>query len=80
MVTKVEGRQVNQAELADIFGVSVVTIRTWERRGCPIVSKGRKGAAAQYNTADVAKCREQQAAAAAEGERWKVVAEARSPR
>ena len=87
MPTKVEGRQVNQTELADIFGVSVVTLRNWERRGCPVVQKGRKGAAAQYNTADVARWREQQAAAAAEGDdrsvdeaegkRRKVVAEAR---
>src|SRR3954453_4794819 len=87
MVGKINGRDVNQVELADIFGVSTVTIRTWERRGLPVVTKGRKGAAGVYNTAEVAKWREQQAAGAAagddnsvdeaEGKRRKIVAEAR---
>jgi phage terminase Nu1 subunit (DNA packaging protein) len=67
MAAKVEGRQVNQAEHADIFGVSVVALRAWERRGCPVTTKGRMGLAAQFDTADVARWREQQAAAAAEG-------------
>ncbi len=87
MPTKVEGRLVNQTELTKLFGFSAVTVRTWERRGCPVVTKGRKGSAAVYNTADVVKWREQQAAGAAagddnsvdeaEGKRRKVVAEAR---
>lgn len=62
------GRTVNQAELASLFGVSTVTIRAWERKGLPVGRKGGTGKASSYNTAAVARWREEQAALAATGD------------
>lgn len=62
------GRTVNQAELAALFGVSTVTIRAWERKGLPVERKGGTGRASSYNTAAVARWREEQAALAATGD------------
>lgn len=53
------GREVNRKDLADTFGVSLPTVDDWVSRGCPIVSKGRKGVAWVFNTAEVAGWREQ---------------------
>lgn len=47
------GGIVNRAELANICGVSLPTIDDWVRRGCPIVSRGGRGKAWEFNTADV---------------------------
>lgn len=63
-----EGMVLNQSETARFFGVVPATIREWERRGCPVESRGRKGVQAQYNTADLIRWREQQAALAASGD------------
>lgn len=63
-----KGRIVNLAELADINGVSLPTARSWPRRGCPYVQKGGAGREWQFNTADVAQWREEQAALAAVGD------------
>lgn len=86
MPTVIPGRDVSQAELAAIFGVSAVTIRTWEAKGCPVLERGGKGRPSSYNTADVIAWRELQAALGASGDnsavdyaearRRKVVAEA----
>jgi phage terminase Nu1 subunit (DNA packaging protein) len=38
--------------MAQIFGVSHVTLRDWERNGMPSKSKGRRGVAAEYDTED----------------------------
>lgn len=37
------GRSVNRAELAELFGVSLPTVDSWLRDGCPFVQKGAKG-------------------------------------
>lgn len=66
------GRIVNQAELSAIWGKTPQTIRTWERRGCPVEKKGGSGSPSLYNTADVAAWREDQAALAASGDVSKV--------
>lgn len=68
MPSKLEGRLVNQMELAGIFGVSTVTIRAWERKGCPCEERGRAGVPSKYNTADVARWREEQAVLSASGD------------
>lgn len=62
------GRIVNQVELASTFGVSTVTIRAWERQGLPVEAKGGGGKPSTYNTAAVARWREEQAALAASGD------------
>jgi phage terminase Nu1 subunit (DNA packaging protein) len=68
MASRGEGQLVNQADLAAIFGVSVVTVRAWERKGCPVERKATRGKASAYNTAAVARWREEQAALAASGD------------
>lgn len=68
MPVKGEGRLVNQGELASIFGVQALTIRAWERKGCPVEKRGGAGKPSLYNTAAVARWREEQAAAAAAGD------------
>jgi phage terminase Nu1 subunit (DNA packaging protein) len=62
------GRSVNQAELAALFGVSTVTVRAWERKGLPVERKGGTGKPSIYNSAAVARWREEQAALAATGD------------
>ncbi len=68
MAVRGDGQKVNQADLAAIFGVTTVSIRAWERKGCPVVEKGSKGKSSFYNTAAVARWREEQAALAATGD------------
>jgi phage terminase Nu1 subunit (DNA packaging protein) len=36
-------RRANKAELAAFFDVSLPTIESWVRRGCPVVQRGSKG-------------------------------------
>lgn len=62
------GQMVNQAELAAMFGVQPITIRAWERKGCPVEIKGGGGHRSKYNTAAVIRWREEQAALAATGD------------
>ncbi|WP_162783411.1 terminase small subunit [Devosia naphthalenivorans] len=49
-MNQIRGKAVNQVEIARILGVSVVTIRTWEKESLPVCTKGRKGIAATYDT------------------------------
>lgn len=49
------GKSVNKTELADLFGVTAPTVDGWVRAGCPMVSRGARGVASEFNTADVAK-------------------------
>ena len=60
MPVKNEGRLVNQAEAAAIFGVTALTIRAWERKGCPVETKGGRGNASTYNTVSIQRWREEQ--------------------
>lgn len=57
MASTTKGQSCNRGELAGFFGVSPPTIDAWVRTGCPQVSKGSRGVAATFNTADVAKWR-----------------------
>lgn len=50
---KGKGQTVSRTELAEFFGVSGPTVDHWVRTGCPYISKGGKGVAWQFNTADV---------------------------
>ncbi|MGF7175858.1 terminase small subunit [Azospirillum doebereinerae] len=47
------GSRVNRAELADVFGVSLPTIDSWVRDGCPFAEKGAKGREWAFETANV---------------------------
>jgi phage terminase Nu1 subunit (DNA packaging protein) len=66
------GQRVNRSDLASVFGVSLPTINAWVKRGCPVVQRGRKGKPWEFDTADVANWREQQAAEAAVGDTSKL--------
>lgn len=44
---------VSKSELANIFGVTTVTIDDWLRIDCPYVKQGGKGKAWQFDTRDV---------------------------
>lgn len=68
-MAKGRGQKVNRAELAAVFGVSLPTIDTWVRAGCPSDVKGQgKGRPWVFDTADVAAWREERAARNAAGE------------
>ncbi len=48
------GQKVNKAGLSGVFGVSLVTVETWIRQGCPVESKGAgKGKPWVFDTKDV---------------------------
>ena len=63
-----KGRVVNREELAEIEGVSLNTITTWIRQGCPYIQKGRQGKPWQFNTMDVGEWRIQKAREDATGD------------
>lgn len=67
MTSVPKGQNVNRAELAGVFGVSVVTVDTWRRAGCPVVQRGSKGVAWTFNTADVSQWLRDAARREAEG-------------
>lgn len=54
MTSKGKGQVLNRGELAQFFGVSSPTIDSWVRAGCPIITKGARGVAASFNSADIA--------------------------
>jgi len=62
-----KGRLVNRSDLAEFFGVSLPTVTSWVKRGCPYVQAGGKGREWRFNTHEVAEWREQQAYANAVG-------------
>lgn len=68
MAFKGKGRHVNREELAEIFGVSLNTITSWLRNGCPYEQKGRQGKPWRFNTRDVSEWREEQAQIKATGD------------
>lgn len=53
-ITKPNGKIVSRTDLADVFGVSMPTVDTWVRQGCPVVKRGSKGISWEFATADVA--------------------------
>lgn len=68
MAFKGKGREVNREELAEIFGVSLNTVSSWVRNGCPFEEKGRQGKPWKFNTRDVAEWNREQAQIEATGE------------
>jgi phage terminase Nu1 subunit (DNA packaging protein) len=68
MAEATKGTLVNRAGLADIFGVALTTIDTWVRAGCPVVQRGAKGISWTFNTAAVARWREDERAKQAAGD------------
>jgi phage terminase Nu1 subunit (DNA packaging protein) len=67
MATGVRGMLVNRAKLAEVFDVALTTIDTWVKKGCPVHQRGAKGIEWQFNTADVARWREDERAKQAAG-------------
>jgi len=65
---KVISRTVTRTGLAEVFGVAMPTIDSWVRAGCPFVQKGGRGVEWQFDTAAVARWREQKAVADATGD------------
>lgn len=64
-----KGQNVNRSELSALFGISLPTVDAWVRAGCPGVKTGSgKGGGWTFNTAEVARWREQRAAAEAAGD------------
>lgn len=50
-----KGQNVNRTELSAIFGVSLPTVDSWTRNGCPGVKRGSgKGGGWEFDTAEVA--------------------------
>lgn len=48
----IKGKIVNRTELAATFGVSMPTVDRWLTNGMPIVTAGKRGVSAEFNTAD----------------------------
>lgn len=65
---KVVTRSVTRAGLSEVFGVALPTIDTWVRAGCPYLQKGSRGVEWRFDTAAVARWREQKAVADATGD------------
>jgi len=59
---------VSQLQLAELLGVTPKTIRAWERQGCPVEEKARRGKPSKYSIAAVFRWREEQARLAASGD------------
>jgi len=47
------GKIVNQGELSEIMGVSDVSLWEWQKEGLPILRRGSRGEANEYDTAEV---------------------------
>lgn len=67
-MTQIKGKSANRVELAQFFGVSVMTIDTWIRKGMPIVQRGSRGVSWEFDTAACAQWRADQAALNAVGD------------
>lgn len=48
-----KGTSASKGELCEILGVSIPTVDGWLRDGCPCISRGGRGVAAEFNTAAV---------------------------
>lgn len=55
MAAILKGREVTRQGVADIFGVSLPTVDSWVRAGCPYNQKGGRGQEWQFNTSQIAK-------------------------
>ncbi len=61
------GKIVNRGDMAEIAGVALTTIDEWVRRGCPVVTRGGRGRAWKFNSADVIAWREDDIRSQAKG-------------
>lgn len=61
MAFKGKGREANREELAETFGVSLNTVSSWIRNGCPFEQRGRQGKPWKFNTRDVSEWLREQA-------------------
>lgn len=68
MAFKGKGREVNREELAETFGVSLNTVTSWIRNGCPFEQRGKQGKPWRFNTRDVSEWLREQARLEATGE------------
>lgn len=68
MAFKGKGREVNREELAETFGVSLNTVSSWIRKGCPFEQRGRQGKPWRFNTRDVSEWLREQARLEAAGD------------
>lgn len=68
MAFKGKGREVNRDELAETFGVSLNTVSSWVRNGCPFEQRGRQGKPWRFNTSDVSEWLREQARLEAAGQ------------
>jgi phage terminase Nu1 subunit (DNA packaging protein) len=50
--SKQVSKLATRRELADVFGVHMMTVTKWERDGLPIAELGRKGKPSRYRVAD----------------------------
>lgn len=68
-MAKGRGKKVNRAELADFFGISLVTVDSWVRAGCPFDERGNgtRGSQWKFDTADVSEWRTKRAVEEATG-------------
>ena len=60
--------KANRAELARVFGIALTTVDTWLRLGCPYDQKGAPGREWVFDTADIARWREERVRAEAGGQ------------
>lgn len=60
---------LNRTDAADYFGIAMTTLDDWVRRDCPVVQRGGRGRAWQFNTADLMKWREADIRAESQGVR-----------
>lgn len=67
-MSKGKGQKVSRRDLAAVFGVSLPTVDAWVRQGCPFDQRGGRGKEWTFDTADVARWREERAAQDAGGE------------
>ena len=59
MAGKSVGTEVNRAQLAALFGISLPTVDNWVRAGCPFVTRGSKGIEWKFDSAEVIEWRRQ---------------------
>lgn len=50
-------RKANRAEVAEFFGVNLTTVDQWIRKDCPIVARGSRGIAWEFDLLAVARWR-----------------------
>lgn len=68
MADRARGQEVNRTGLSEVFGVSLPTVDTWVRGGCPALQRAGKGQQWVFDTAAVAKWLRDRAVADATGE------------